>query len=91
MSAPGYGSIQTRYTLPTIDTHIKTPRKPLLKLHIGGKQAKAGWKILNAQALEGVDYIGDVRDLVHLKMDAAKRSTPRTSWSTSHKKTSCAP
>lgn len=38
-------------------------RKPLLKLHIGGKQAKAGWKILNAQAIDGVDYIGDVRDL----------------------------
>ncbi len=31
-------------------------------LHIGGK-AKAGWKILNAQALEGVDNVGDVRDL----------------------------
>ena len=32
-------------------------------LHIGGREAKAGWKILNAQQFEGVDYIGDVRDL----------------------------
>ena len=54
---------QSRSTLPTIDTHINMPSKPLLKLHIGGKQAKAGWKILNAQAIDGVDYIGDVRDL----------------------------
>ena len=45
------------------DTRTDMHRKPLLKLHIGGKQAKAGWKILNAQAIDGVDYIGDVRDL----------------------------
>lgn len=33
------------------------------RLHIGGKQVRAGWKILNAVAAEGVDYLGDVRDL----------------------------
>lgn len=33
------------------------------KLHIGGQEAKTGWKILNAQDKEGVDYVGDIRDL----------------------------
>jgi protein O-GlcNAc transferase len=61
--SPGHSSTKARYTPPTIDTRINAPAKPLLKLHIGGKQAKAGWKILNAQAIDGVDYIGDVRDL----------------------------
>ena len=32
-------------------------------LHIGGKQIKAGWRILNAIDFEGVDYVGDVSDL----------------------------
>ena len=36
----------------------------LIKLHIGGKEVKAGWKILNAQQGTGVDYIGDIRDLM---------------------------
>lgn len=63
LSSPGYGGMQSGYTLATIDTHIATPRKSLLKLHIGGKQVKTGWKILNAQALDGVDYVGDVRNL----------------------------
>lgn len=33
------------------------------RLHIGGKEKKDGWKILNIQAGEGVDYVGDIRDL----------------------------
>ncbi|MDJ0896029.1 MAG: methyltransferase domain-containing protein [Alphaproteobacteria bacterium] len=33
------------------------------RLHIGGKQAKEGWRILNIQQGEGVDFIGDVADL----------------------------
>ena len=32
-------------------------------LHIGGKEAKEGWKLLNIQAAAGVDYVGDIRDL----------------------------
>jgi predicted SAM-dependent methyltransferase len=32
-------------------------------LHIGGKEVKSGWKILNAINSEGVDFVGDVRDL----------------------------
>ncbi len=34
-----------------------------MKLHIGGKQVKDGWKILNIQAGEGVDFVGDISDL----------------------------
>ncbi len=33
------------------------------KLHIGGKESKKGWKILNAIKSPNVDYLGDVRDL----------------------------
>lgn len=35
----------------------------LMQLHIGGIEVKEGWKILNALPLEGVDFVGDVRDL----------------------------
>jgi len=34
-----------------------------MKLHIGGKEVKEGWKILNAQNNPGVDFIGDISDL----------------------------
>jgi predicted SAM-dependent methyltransferase len=34
-----------------------------LKLHIGGEQIKAGWKILNIQPNSGVDYVGDICNL----------------------------
>lgn len=34
-----------------------------LKLHIGGKQPKEGWKILNALDGDGVDFVGNVCDL----------------------------
>jgi predicted SAM-dependent methyltransferase len=30
-----------------------------LKLHIGGKEPREGWKILNIQPGPGVDYVGD--------------------------------
>jgi predicted SAM-dependent methyltransferase len=33
------------------------------RLHIGGKTVKEGWKLLNIKAMEGADYIGDIRDL----------------------------
>lgn len=32
-------------------------------LHIGGREAKDGWKILNIQPAPDVDYIGDICDL----------------------------
>ena len=34
-----------------------------MKLHIGGKEKKEGWKILNIQKFEGVDFLGDISDL----------------------------
>lgn len=34
-----------------------------LRLHIGGRQRKPGWKILNAQEGPEVDYVGDCADL----------------------------
>jgi predicted SAM-dependent methyltransferase len=34
-----------------------------MKLHIGGKEVKEGWKIFNIQQLPGVDYQGDITDL----------------------------
>jgi predicted SAM-dependent methyltransferase len=34
-----------------------------MKLHIGGEQIKEGWKILNIQKKDGVDFIGDISDL----------------------------
>ena len=38
-----------------------------MKLHIGGEQVKEGWKILNIQKKDGVDYIGDISDLSQFK------------------------
>ncbi len=35
----------------------------LSKLHVGGKEAKPGWKIMNVQPGDSVDYVGDIRDL----------------------------
>ena len=34
-----------------------------LRLHIGGRETKDGWKILNVQPGQAVDYVGDCRDL----------------------------
>ena len=34
-----------------------------MKLHIGGKEIKEGWKILNIQKNKGVDFVGDISDL----------------------------
>lgn len=34
-----------------------------MKLHIGGRQEKEGWKILNIKPDEGVDFVGDICDL----------------------------
>jgi predicted SAM-dependent methyltransferase len=34
-----------------------------MKLHIGGVQQKEGWKILNIQKKDGVDFLGNISDL----------------------------
>ena len=31
-----------------------------MKLHIGGWEAKEGWKILNIQKRDNVDFVGDI-------------------------------
>ena len=38
------------------------PGRPF-RLHIGGEDVREGWKILNVQPLEGVDFIGNATDL----------------------------
>jgi predicted SAM-dependent methyltransferase len=34
-----------------------------MNLHVGGKERKDGWKILNVKASPIVDFVGDIRDL----------------------------
>lgn len=34
-----------------------------MRLHIGGKEVREGWHILNINAAPGVDYVGDCTDL----------------------------
>ena len=34
-----------------------------MKLHIGGKEKKEGWKILNIQKADEVDFVGDISNL----------------------------
>ena len=34
-----------------------------MKLHIGGEEKKEGWKILNIQKKQYVDFVGDITDL----------------------------
>ena len=38
-----------------------------MKLHIGGKQVKKGWQILNIQKKDNVDFVGDISDLSQFK------------------------
>jgi predicted SAM-dependent methyltransferase len=41
-----------------------------MKLHIGGKEVKEGWKILNISDGAGVDFIGDISDLSRFEDDS---------------------
>lgn len=57
---------------PNIEAHHQ-PARPLIceqkwllgkdRLHIGGREKREGWKLLNIRATEGIDFIGDIRDL----------------------------
>ena len=38
-----------------------------MKLHIGGKEKKEGWSILNIQKNDDVDYVGDISDISQFK------------------------
>tara|TARA_B100001059_G_scaffold212463_1_gene227513 strand:- start:755 stop:1264 length:510 start_codon:yes stop_codon:yes gene_type:complete len=41
-----------------------------MKLHIGGKEEKDGWHILNIQKNDSVDFVGDISDLSQFKDDS---------------------
>tara|TARA_B100000575_G_C22882195_1_gene513925 strand:+ start:156 stop:665 length:510 start_codon:yes stop_codon:yes gene_type:complete len=41
-----------------------------MKLHIGGKEVKEGWKILNIQKNDGVDFLGSISDLSQFENDS---------------------
>ena len=41
-----------------------------MKLHIGGKEIKEGWSILNIQNKEGVDFVGDISDLTQFESNS---------------------
>jgi predicted O-linked N-acetylglucosamine transferase (SPINDLY family)/predicted SAM-dependent methyltransferase len=68
-SSPPQGNYQIQSPIFTFSspvakvTSTSSPARGLMKLHIGGKEIKPGWKILNALQFQGVDYIGDVRNL----------------------------
>lgn len=47
-----------------VDRLLTSPAEPL-RLHLGGKEVKTGWKIVNIQPGPGVDLLGDVRDMSH--------------------------
>ena len=41
-----------------------------MKLHIGGETIKDGWKVLNIQKNDGVDFVGDLSDLSQFSNDS---------------------
>ncbi|MYL24807.1 FkbM family methyltransferase [Halomonas alkaliantarctica] len=42
-------------------------------LHVGGKEPKAGWQMLNITPGPGVDMVGDIRDLSHIDANNCAR------------------
>lgn len=44
-----------------------------MRLHIGGRVTKFGWKILNIQPGRGVDFVGDISDLGQFKAGSVKK------------------
>ena len=41
-----------------------------MKLHIGGEQAKEGWKIFSIQKKDNVDFVGNISDLNQFKTES---------------------
>jgi len=41
-----------------------------MKLHIGGKEVREGWKIVNVQRKRGVDFVADISDLSQFDSDS---------------------
>lgn len=46
-----------------VEAEVSVGSEELLRLHIGGWEAREGWKILDAESREGVDFVGDIREL----------------------------
>lgn len=46
-----------------VDVVAAPPTPNPMRLHIGGETPKDGWKILNIQPGEHVDFVGDIRNL----------------------------
>ena len=42
-------------------------KRAKMKLHIGGEQAKEGWKIFGIQKKDNVDFKGNISDLITTK------------------------
>jgi predicted SAM-dependent methyltransferase len=41
-----------------------------MKLHIGGKEKKSGWSVINIQSGPNVDYVGDITNLSEFSDDS---------------------
>lgn len=50
--------------------HTATQQPAPLRLHIGGREAKPGWKILNIQPGPNVDFVGDCTSLAQFADDS---------------------
>ncbi|MEI6026738.1 MAG: tetratricopeptide repeat protein [Betaproteobacteria bacterium] len=71
--APGQAQVQARgqvHGRPAVVTN--EPTQPALRLHLGGKEPKSGWKIVNIQAGPGVDILGDIRDMSQFADDSVQ-------------------
>ena len=44
-----------------------------MQLHIGGKQVKDGWRLMNIQPGPGVDYVGDISNLEQFGDDSCEK------------------
>jgi predicted SAM-dependent methyltransferase len=51
--------VTAQLTAPSAQTALPNP----LRLHLGGKEVKEGWHILNVTKAPGVDFIGSCQDL----------------------------
>jgi predicted SAM-dependent methyltransferase len=55
-----------------VDISLKAATAAPLRLHIGGHQAKVGWKIFNIRPGKNVDFVGNCTDLSQFANGAAE-------------------
>lgn len=58
-----HGVIPEHFSVTQPHQKLAAPYTAQLRLHIGGNEAKEGWKIFNIRPGENVDYVGDVQDM----------------------------